>query len=463
MTSRCQLCPGINPVVPPCGPKKCDLMFISEAPGQTESAEGIPFIGKSGQELDNQYLPLAGLHRSEIFISNTVSCLPLGTGKLDPNLPKDQALIQCCAQHHLYREIAECQPKVIVTMGGVANSLVPGVDLDVHWGFPYLWQVPEVGEFTIFPTFHPALGLHSPKEILRLRTCFIRLKRYLAGKLKIPQDQYPEPDYTVLNTVDELDRYIGLYSCFTTRGLGDDMAIDTEIAKEGAPYCLTFSIIPGTARLILATNRQVLDRFNWWVQQWRGFFLLHNRPFDRPILIRMGIHLPVAHIIDTMQEAWHLGNLQQGLKTLAYRLLGVEMKSFDDLVTPHSRAKCLSYLFDGLSVDWPKPASSTVQDKEGKWKEYKPHSMSTNLKIFFTHLSKNPQLDVIGRWKNWEGQHELIESKLGPYPGKCISHCPLEQIVGYACQDAARTLELWPFIKRASTRVRRMPESVWFD
>lgn len=452
---RCNLCPGNNRVVPGYGPEQCDYFFLLEAPGVSENKVGIPLVGKTGQEFHDHYLPLSTIRPEQIFKDNTISCLPPGDGKLDPKNPKHQALIKCCAEYHVYKEIARRKPKLIIPMGGVAATLIPGLDLDVHYAIPFTWDVPGVGPHTVFPMFHPALGIHSPREMARLRNSFLRLKKYIRGQLILPEDQYPTPDFAVLNTVDDLDEYI-------QQDTTVDMALDTEITRKGVPFCLTFSVRPGTARLIM-TDSPLLTRLDWWIQRWRGFILLHNRLFDRPVLRRMGINIPHKRIFDTMAGAYHLGNMPQGLKTLAYRYLGVEMQSFDDLVRPYSTFKVLEYYGRGLSVEWSKPPEEAIRDTKGIWKSYKPQSFGTKLKRFFTDLSNNPDLDVFDRWDNWEMHHEEVEAKLGPYPGKCISHSPMSQILPYAAQDACRTLELAPIMRKAATQVRRKNAYEWFD
>src|SRR5262245_8572344 len=99
---RCALCPGVNNVVPDCGSERCSVMLVGEAPGKDENKHGIPFVGKTGTELSEQYLPLADLDRSQLRVTNAVKCLPPGNGKLDPTDLKDAALIKCCAETHLY-------------------------------------------------------------------------------------------------------------------------------------------------------------------------------------------------------------------------------------------------------------------------------------------------------------------------------------------------------------------------
>ena len=116
------------------------------------------------------------------------------------------------------------------------------------------------------------------------------------------------------------------------------------------------------------------------LDRWEGPILFHNWLFDSQVVEKMGLVFPHKRIVDTMVRAYHLGNLPQGLKALAYRLLGMQMQDFDDLVTPYSTPLCLQYLRDALSHEWPKPEEQLERDKDGNWKLYKPQSMGLRLR-----------------------------------------------------------------------------------
>src|SRR4051812_5348422 len=101
--SRCALCPGTYNCVPPSGPGDSDLDFIGEAPGFDENRSGIPFVGKTGKEVNEGYLPLAGLRRGEVDFDNAISCYPDTSGhKLDTGKDQHIKLLYECAEHHLY-------------------------------------------------------------------------------------------------------------------------------------------------------------------------------------------------------------------------------------------------------------------------------------------------------------------------------------------------------------------------
>ena len=54
------------------GNPQARVMFVGEAPGREEDAEGLPFVGRSGQLLDRMMKPI-GLDRTSAYIANAVS------------------------------------------------------------------------------------------------------------------------------------------------------------------------------------------------------------------------------------------------------------------------------------------------------------------------------------------------------------------------------------------------------
>jgi uracil-DNA glycosylase family 4 len=448
---RCVLCPLINNCVPPDGPAG-DILFIGEAPGKNENKKLKVFIGKTGDEVNRHYLPLAGLRREHVRFTNAIRCLPVSAGgKLDSGRRHDIELLESCAQRHLYPDIEGGRYRLLVPMGAFACRAVLGTefDLELQHGLPVEspWGLP------CFPMYHPALGIHEPKKMLYIRNDWDRLRKYLRGVLHVPQDQYPTPDYREATAadIDALD---------PTRPL----AGDTESTRQREPYVFTYSQQPGSARLIQASNRDVLGRLaDRLGAGWHAPVLFHNYLYDWPITEAMGLRFPYRRVVDTMARVFHLGNLPQGLKALAFRECGMDMDDFDDVVTPYSRENVLIYYQMAKTVSWPKPEERLELDsKTGLWKLYKPQSMTTKLKRFFTDYGKNPDKDVFEMWtKNWEAEQAMIEAECGPWPGKCISHVPFDRMLYYACRDADALLRVWPIIKRMSRVVRKFSQEQW--
>lgn len=452
---RCTLCPGVNVCIPPDGPADADILCIGEAPGKTENDAKPPrvFIGKTGDEVNRHYLPLAGLRRDAVGLTNAIRCLPIAAGgKLDAGRAADQHLLQSCAASHLYPHIERSRPRLLVPLGAFACQAVFGeaFDLDVRHGYPAEtpWGIPA------FPMYHPALGIHEPKKMLHIRTDWQRLRSYLSGRLVLPVDDYERPDYREVmdeNDLEELDSALPL-------------AGDTESTRQREPYCLTYSQHPGMGRLIKAERADLLAAFQRKIEAWKAPILFHNWLYDWVVVGKMGLRFPHRYIVDTMQIVFHLGNLPQGLKALAFRELGMMMQDFDDVVTPYSTENVLHYYLIAQTYHWPKPEEEVVQDsKTGLWKLYKPQSMSTKLKRFFTDYHKNPEKDVFEMWtKNWVNQQTMIEETVGQeWPGKCISHVPFEKALYYACRDADALLRLYPILQRMRARVRHGSQEHW--
>lgn len=450
---RCPLCPNVNDPLPCEGPTKCDIFFVGEAPGASEQKQKRIFIGKTGQELNDHYLPLAGLRRSNVRIGNAIKCLPPGHGgRLDSGRNKDIELLMACASHSLYSEIQEVSPRLIVPMGAFAcQAIDPDIQLDLQHGIPL-----ETSWGTVFPMWHPSAGLHEPKRMLLIRNDWIRLGKYLKGKLRLPKDECPIPQYMPVTFMD--------HKTFDGGAVYRPMACDTEITGAGNPYCLTYSVEPGHGRLIKADDPDGLYYFQKRLNERTGPILFHNWLFDKHVVEAMRLRFPEHLIVDTMVMAFHLGNLPQGLKALARRELGMTMDDFSDVVTPYSLPIALEYLRAAQEIDWPKPEEQLVRDEDGKWKMYKPQSMSTKLKRFFTDYAKNPNKDVFDMWaNNWEDSHAQIEAVLGPWPGRCITHVPFDKVIHYACRDADATLRLWHRLQGMTRKVRKTLQENWGD
>ena len=142
------------------GPKHAKLMLIGEAPGEQETLQGRPFVGKAGQNLDH-FLALAGLSREEIYISNAVKLRPTKTGKTGrlSNRPPTKGEI-ALFRPWLLREIAEVAPQMIATLGNVPLRAVTGRSLtigEVHG------QVIDAGEtgLPLFALYHPASLIYN--------------------------------------------------------------------------------------------------------------------------------------------------------------------------------------------------------------------------------------------------------------------------------------------------------------
>ena len=420
--SRCATCDSTCRVILGSGPQPCEFLFIGEKPGREEDARGKVFIGDAGRELDSTYLGLAGLERQVVRVTNTVRCRLGGTN----NTPTP-GQIRACASHHLPGEVSgdECNPKVIVLLGATACSLVPKIDLDKDHGYP-LWVGSEDSEFFggwegwVVPMYHPAGGMHDTRKMTPLLEDFERMGKWWRGKWKAPEPIARERlDYKVVQTVKEL-----------WEDLNDEyyeyLPVDTERDGPTKPWSLQYSTRPGKGRLIFADRKDLLEQFAVSVAWGRTGYMLHNAPQDLDMLDAMGVGGRGVRFRDTMQEAYQLCNQPQGLKALGWRLLGVRMRSWKEVVGPPSRTKMVEWLVG----QWDQ-ASGAREKVEIKLKTkvkilYRPTQREKDLKRILSHAHK-PEYKV---WKQAEDAGVVG----GPIPS--IVHVPIAEAVEYACQDA---------------------------
>jgi uracil-DNA glycosylase len=185
----CVRCPELaatrKTVVFGAGNADAELMFVGEAPGASEDEQGIPFVGRAGKLLE-KLLEEIGLLRTEVFIANTLKCRP--PGNRDP-LPVE---IENC-QDYLHRQVALIQPTVICTLGNFSTKLLR----QDPTGISRLHGQPEVlvlGERAVrlYPIYHPAAALYTPRMLETLREDFARLPELLA--LGAPEQPPPSPE-----------------------------------------------------------------------------------------------------------------------------------------------------------------------------------------------------------------------------------------------------------------------------
>ena len=151
--TRCGLCEGRTQVVNTFGNHKARLMFVGEAPGADEDAQGKPFVGRAGQLL-TKIIEAIGMKREDVLIGNVNRCRP--PGNRQPTL--EEAAI---CRPFLFREIAAVQPDVIVVMGNTALRNL----LEVREGITRVrGKFQDFRGIKVMPTFHPAYLLRDPSK-----------------------------------------------------------------------------------------------------------------------------------------------------------------------------------------------------------------------------------------------------------------------------------------------------------
>ena len=197
--ARCPLAETRTKAVFGAGNADADLMFVGEAPGAEEDRQGLPFVGRAGQLLE-ELLGEIGLTREDVFIANVLKSRP--PGNRDP-LPLE---IDAC-KPYLWRQIELIEPRVIATLGNFATKLLSGNPAGITRvrGTP---QVHELGGRTVFlfPLLHPAAALRTPAMKETLRGDFAKLPALLSEVLPEPEPE-PEVDLSESDPADQLDLF----------------------------------------------------------------------------------------------------------------------------------------------------------------------------------------------------------------------------------------------------------------
>jgi uracil-DNA glycosylase family 4 len=160
----CTACPELaatrTQVVPGALPTGARLLVLGEAPGAAEDAAGTPFVGRSGQLLD-ELLTAVGLDRSQVGVLNTVQCRPPG------NRPPTRVETATC-RPWVDRQLQLADPVVVVALGLSATRWFLGpTTLSAVRG-----QVHERDRVRVLPTYHPSAALRfgprgEPRRLLQ--------------------------------------------------------------------------------------------------------------------------------------------------------------------------------------------------------------------------------------------------------------------------------------------------------
>lgn len=165
--TRCRLSETRNQVVFGVGDPEADLLFVGEGPGAEEDKRGEPFVGRSGQLLDQLVAEEMGLSRDGFYIANVVKCRPPANRD-----PKPDEIAAC--NDYLEGQVEAIAPKVVVTVGRFAAQTLLGTSEGINKlrgrSYPFRTGV-------LIPTFHPAAVLRGGSQVMaKMRADLVRAK-----------------------------------------------------------------------------------------------------------------------------------------------------------------------------------------------------------------------------------------------------------------------------------------------
>ena len=128
-------------------------MFVGEGPGADEDAQGIPFVGRAGQLLNNMIAAM-GIKREQVYIANIVKCRPPQN-----RVPEPEEANTCTP--FLFQQIEVVRPEVLVALGSTAAAYLLGIrsSLSGLRGRVHAWRGSK-----LIVTYHPAYLLRDPRQ-----------------------------------------------------------------------------------------------------------------------------------------------------------------------------------------------------------------------------------------------------------------------------------------------------------
>lgn len=163
--------------VPGEGDPDAKIMFIGEAPGAEEDAQGRPFVGRSGQLL-RQTIIDSNIKIDKIFITNVVKFRP--PDNRDPSTEE----ISIC-RDWLDRQIQIIEPATIVTLGrfSMAKFLPYAKISQVHGqGQKIIFQDKK---YFLVTMYHPAYAIRGTSNMIEFKKDFANLRPMAINALKL--------------------------------------------------------------------------------------------------------------------------------------------------------------------------------------------------------------------------------------------------------------------------------------
>lgn len=151
---KCSLCKTRTQTVFGVGNIHADLVFVGEAPGADEDAQGEPFVGKAGQLLTDIIVKGMKMKREDVYICNVLKCRP--PNNRNPN-PEEMTL----CEPYLVQQLSLIRPRVICALGGVASKCLLQTEASVGQlrGRWHSYQ-----GIPLRVTYHPAYLLRTPSD-----------------------------------------------------------------------------------------------------------------------------------------------------------------------------------------------------------------------------------------------------------------------------------------------------------
>jgi uracil-DNA glycosylase family 4 len=320
---NCELCPLHESADYVClmgtGSKKAKVMIVGEAPGEREDEAHAAFVGRSGQLL-RQSLVANGMDPEECYITNVAKCRPPN------NRQPERSEAKVCGSTYLSREIQVVNPQYILLLGNTSLLAVAGKSgITKHRGSTF-----QIGEATVFATFHPAFVLRSIFHAPTFKADIERFGRMVSGQ----SIDFEDTKVKIVRTKKHLQ--------WLRRKLNEASVISYDVEtwvegtkggeewkRPGGIACISFSWEEGHSAVVPLDHQErtwrdpyaVLRYLKPCLERSGCKYVAQNGKFDAKWLASRGVFVPQT--FDTMLAAHMLDeNRLKGLKPLSQTLLG---------------------------------------------------------------------------------------------------------------------------------------------
>ena len=174
--------------------------------------------------------------------------------------------------------------------------------------------------------------------------------------------------------------------------------------------------------------------------------VLHNAKFDLRVLNKLDIHPTKCEC--TMQMAYLLGMPALSLKVLAYRIAGIEMRSFDEVTEKATQHKALNYLLDALTHDWDDPDPIIKTLKDGTVKYSFPKNVTGKIERLRNKFVDDTSINLRKRWSamDIDGGRGQVEAVMGKMERAYLDEVDPQEAEEYAKLDAEATFAIYPYL-----------------
>lgn len=456
--------------VPGYGPLNPYIMFVAEAPGQTEEDMGKPLIGKAGQFLRMVIRDL-GIDENDCYFTNVCLCKPPGNRK-----PKAKEAKACMPR--LIREISAVKPRFIVALGGTTGTALMklrGITTS-HGAYR---ELKFKSGFTVgaLATYHPSGVLRAPDFFIDFVEELERVKNIIEGEAPVV-----EPPYENYEVIDTQERYDSFLKQLHHRAI---VAVDLETDKmswHGSKIlCAGFSWKRGTAHIVdwevlLEDNLPNIRAMDAALKGVKLSF--QNGLYDVPFFYIYGI-FNVDYYLDTMIAHYLLDERQgtHGLEHLTIRYyhspdyksafrkrLGLKGHVKDEVFAKKiaNVDKHDLFMYNGADVDYTYrltidlPKAVRADGQIHILRDIEMPSARTFLEFTWEGMPVDQQY-----WRHmaagWRKRMKELEVELRTYPGvEALNFASPKQVAHYLFD----TLGLLPFGGAASFKKKKIPEGV---